>query len=216
MKFPYKHIFAKPKQRSDKAVILLPGISGKALSNRYKNLEVALRKSGFNFLRFDLWKSMKELETMTLKEIHQAIDTSIKFMHLNGCKRIGFIGKSFGGGVLLTHPHKDIKALVLLAPAIGFDKESNINKIKNQKFTKFKSIFDIAISKKELQKIEISTLIIQGTKDDVVPLKNSEKIVKNLPKGTLEKIEGAGHSFDKEGEMEIITSASIGFLRSFL
>ena len=132
MKFPYKHILSRPNKKTDKAVILLPGISGKALTDRYKDLEVALTKSDFYFLRFDLWKSVKELESMTLEEIHQAIDISIKFMQSIGCKRIGFIGKSFGGGILLTYPHKYIKALVLLAPAIGFDKESNINKIKNK------------------------------------------------------------------------------------
>tara|TARA_Y100000034_G_C6896283_1_gene413303 strand:- start:473 stop:1117 length:645 start_codon:yes stop_codon:yes gene_type:complete len=213
MTFPYKHILAKPEQESDKAVILLPGVSGKALSDRYKDLESALNSAGFSFLRFDIWESVEDLQTKTLQEVYQRIDQAVDYMHSKGYGEISFIGKSFGGGVLLTYPSDKISSTILLAPAIGFSEESNLTTSRTRKLGEFEQLDEIRIAKGDLEKITYPTLIFHGTKDNVIALENSQNLVKYLSKGKLEVVEGAGHSYDNEGEMEQVIEKIVGFLQ---
>jgi len=209
-----KHILHKPQNPSNKGAILLPGISGGAMSSRYDRLANALQEAGFYFLRLDLWKSEAELVKLSIKDIHSFLDKAFDFMKGEGCTEINFIGKSFGGGVLLTYKNKLTKKMVLWAPAISFGKESNFSGAKEKKLSEFKHFMDIKINKSDT--VDCPILVIHGTKDEIVPIKNSKEICKQLQNCNLERIEGAGHSYEKEGEMELVVEKAVGFLKDSL
>lgn len=193
-----KHILTKPKEGSNNGIILIPGVSRNSLSNKYNFLAKELQKNNFYFLRFDIWKSPKDLEAKTLKQIYKNINEAIKYMKKIRCKKIILIGKSFGGGILLTKKFRHVDSLILLAPAINFSSKSNIKEIKNKKLSEIKSILDIKIDKKDLEKVNIKVLVIHGDKDKVVPIINSRKIIKNLKKGEIKIIKDANHSYESK------------------
>ena len=198
-----KHILTKPRNKSNKGVILIPGISGKPLSNKYNFLAKELQKNNFYFLRFNIWESPSDLEKKTLNKIYRDIKKAIDYMKKIGCEEISLIGKSFGGGILLSKKFVGIKKLILLAPAINYASESNIEKIKNKELSKIKNIFDIKIDKNNLKKLDLEILIIHGDKDEIVPIENSRKIIKDIENGKLETIKNANHSYDKK-EKELV------------
>ncbi len=202
----------KPEGKSDKGIILLPGIKGHALEDkRYRLLANELKKRGFYFLRVNIWKDEKDIGDKTLNEVCLKIDESINYIKSIGCKKIGFVGKSFGGGILLSYNSKDIKAIVLWAPAIGLNTKSNINNLKRIKFSRINNFTDIKISKDILKKINYPILVIQGTEDKIVPKENSEEIVKHLSKGFIKYVYGAGHSYENESEILQVIKTTVDF-----
>ena len=209
----YKHIFSEPKEKSDKVVILLPGISGKALSDRYKGMEKELNKNNIAFFRFDLWKNVEDIQNKSLRDIYVGIDIAIEFVNSKGYSKVSFVGKSIGGGFLLTYPNSKISSLILLSPAITFGEESNLKKVVSLRFSNFKrAVEEIKINKKDLKKIKSKVLIIHGTEDEVISLENSQAMIKFLD-AKLEIIKGAGHSYEKEGEMELVDKLTAEFLK---
>jgi pimeloyl-ACP methyl ester carboxylesterase len=57
-------------------------------------------------------------------------------------------------------------------------------------------VADISIGEESVSSIKEDTLIIHGTEDKVVNVENSKEIRDILPCCELEKIDGAGHSFE--------------------
>lgn len=55
---------------------------------------------------------------------------------------------------------------------------------------------DISIGEESVSSINEDTLILHGTEDEVINAENSKEIRDMLPCCELEKIDGAGHSFD--------------------
>lgn len=204
----------RPASISQKAIILLPGVSGNATSDyRFDSLSQALTNQGFYVLRFNIWNSAQELEELTFSDVHYVLDQAIGFLKSFGCTKIGAVGKSFGGGVLLTYSNPDLKAEVLWAPAIGFGNLPTFDKDKGRKLTNFRSLFDIKISASELMRIKIPVLFVQGTADKNVPLAHVEKIKAAVPNSTLEKIEGADHSYEKAPMLREAITKTVEFLR---
>tara|TARA_Y100000034_G_C6883627_1_gene405366 strand:+ start:267 stop:911 length:645 start_codon:yes stop_codon:yes gene_type:complete len=212
MNFPYKYKLAEPEQESDRVAILLPGISGKALSDRYSELEQKLNQAGFSFFRYDSWKSIPDALGKSFQEIHNGIDQAIDFVKSQGYRYISFIGKSIGGGTLLTYPSSEIESMVLWAPYIKFADRSTLDRFRNTRFSDIDYLKDMLVSKEDLEKIKTPTLIVHGTEDEEISLENSQAIVGSLPNGTLETVEGAGHSYEKPGEMEKVVKYTIDFL----
>ncbi|MBS3149081.1 hypothetical protein J4455_00095 [Candidatus Woesearchaeota archaeon] len=199
---------------SNKGIILLPGVSGKALADpRYNLLSSALINANFGFLRFDLWKSVSELDKMTISEIQDFLDKAFDFMQNKGFTEISLIGKSFGGGILLTYINPKIKKLVLWSPAINYSRESNFIFTKETKLYTFKSFMDIKINKRDLYHINYPVLILHGTKDEVMLFENSEKIVQELPKIVLKPIHDSDNSYSNETWLNEIIEETIEFLK---
>jgi len=94
------------------------------------------------------------------------------------------IGKSAGGRLALENQikHKDASALVLLAPAVEAD----------QKF----------------REVKVPTLIVHGTRDDVIKLDNSKSLNKIIKNSKLEIIEDADHSY-KGKEIETAKKVAV-------
>tara|TARA_Y100000310_G_scaffold345697_1_gene468457 strand:- start:5651 stop:6289 length:639 start_codon:yes stop_codon:yes gene_type:complete len=210
----YEHILAEPENPTEKAAILLPGISGKALTDRYSSLESSLISNGISFLRYEAWNSIPDVLEKSLQDVYGSIDEAIDFLESREYKEISFVGKSFGGGTLLSYPSQKIRSLVLWAPFLRFSETSNLKEIRNTKLREIGRLEDIFANKNDIQKIKVPTLIIHGDQDESIPLENSQKILPYLEQGKLEVIEGAGHSYEKPGELDLCDKLTTEFLKN--
>ena len=107
-------------------------------------------------------------------------------------RKIAPYGSSFGGYVALLYvSNHPVLALVLKAPVSNWSKVQ----ISSDRGSKFREeVKDINIYQ-QAKNIEAPTLIIHGDKDDVVPIEQSQKLIKALGSKikTLEIIRGANH-----------------------
>lgn len=201
-----------PEKDTNKGIIFVPGISSGPWGEKYDKLSRKAVGNGFVFLRFEGWESSEDLQTKTLSEIHRQIDSAIEVLRDKGCEEISVIGKSFGGGVILTYGLDRFKKSVLWAPAIGVDRNSNIDYWKDKKLVKVEGLKEIKKSFEQLKDIDTPVKIVHGTSDPVIEYGNSEKIKENLKEGYLEKIKGAGHSYDKKENFAKVLTETITFL----
>lgn len=128
-------------------------------------------------------------------------------------ERIFLFGGSMGGLVscMAAEEMQDsLRALALLFPALcivddwneRFKNESDIpeemmfwNLLLGKNFFLSMRNMDVFES---LSKIALNTLIFHGDKDNIVPLKYSQKAVKTLPNAKLTVFENEGHGFSEE------------------
>ena len=202
------------KANSDRGVILLPGISGGVFTSYYNEIEQALNKKGFNFLRFEIWNDSKEIQGLTLNKIYKRLDEAINFMESSGCKKISLLGKSFGGAIALTCKNKEIKSVVAWAPAFSFEENSNLEDIKNKKIKGFKSPSQFKINKQDIKE-DIPLLIIHGDKDSIIPLNNSKKIKEKLERLHLKVVKNADHNYSNPEEMKVVAYHTAEFFNKF-
>jgi len=208
-----EHKLDKPLN-TDKAVILLPGISGNVLSDeRFNKFSQALLNTNIAFFRFELWRSEAELEKMTISEIHEFLNDAYSYLKSKGYSKISFVGKSFGGGIILTYNNPNINKLVLWSPAMNFGPDSNFIYSKEAKLYNFKKLSDIKINKRDLYHINYPVLIIHGTNDEVVSVENSKRIITEFPKIQLKVIEGADHSYSSDSVLNQILNDTVNFIK---
>lgn len=207
-----KFILDKSSKDNKKCVIFLPGVSGKVFEDDlYSKTVNELLNKGFSTVRFQVWKSSEELQKLNIEKISKVVRNSIKFAKSKGYKDIGGIGKSFGGGILLEKPIKEIKCLVLWAPAVNFGEKSNITKINKTELSKISGYMGIKLNKNNISKIKSKTLLIHGTNDERISFKNSENIAKNLPNGHIMIIKDADHSFKSTEARKKLINGTISF-----
>lgn len=60
----------------------------------------------FTSVRVEAWDSTKDLEEMTLSELHELIDERIRLLGKYRYDSIGVVGKSFGSQLALTSKHE--------------------------------------------------------------------------------------------------------------
>jgi len=199
-------------EKTSIAILLLPGASGGAFSDKYKALVDQCLARGFDFLRVQSWNDIEELEQKNIREIQEDIDQAIEFLKASGYTKLFAIGKSFGGGVLLTHVRSEINKMVLWAPAIGAtDNSGNLDIKKDIALSKINSLLEITIDKDLLSSIKIPVKIIQGTDDDIVPMENSLKLASFLPFSEVVKIDNMGHTAKTQEEERELINNTINF-----
>lgn len=224
-----------------KAILIIHGFGGGTYDEEYlaNNLEL---KRNFDVFTFTLpghdgiFKSNMKEEDWINKT-----DEMINFLINNNYKTIYVIGHSMGGVLAsrLASKYKEVKKLVLLAAAFRYleFKEDNIDIIKSIKKTPdlikdYKEEFISRIIKmppnaiKEFMKtikdneltlknINIPTLIIQGTEDNLVPPETIEYIYNEIPTIKKQKllIENVNHDIFRSEKKKLITEEIIKFLK---
>lgn len=208
-----KVVLDKSAEKSSTAVIFIPGVSGKAFSDKYKLLSDECLAKGLDLLRVQSWDSVDELEQKNIRQIQEDIDEAIKFLKSKGYTKIFAIGKSLGGGILLTCNYPEITKMVLWAPAISVaDGKDNLDEKIDTSFSKISSLLEVTVSKDLLFSIKVPIKIIHGTEDKNVPLENSLKIAGLLFYSNVTKIKDMGHSAETpEQEKELIDN-TVDFL----
>jgi len=181
------------ENRSAPAIIMCHGFhSSKDNPITSRALAQKLVESGLSVLRFDFTghgESQGNIDEITplygLDDLKSAIKTL-------GKKKIAIYGSSFGGYIALLyatdHP---IQALALKAPVSDWSKVQ----ISNDRGKRFRHETKNINIYQKAKNIKAPTLIIHGDQDDVVPLAQSQRLLKSLDSKVkkLEIIKGANH-----------------------
>jgi hypothetical protein len=200
--------------KSEKAAILLPGVSGKSLTDKkYDLLEERLKQNNIALIRFDLWNNRDELSLLSVEEIQKEVMNIIKKLKSQNFKNISIIGKSLGGATALTMPYNFDK-IIAWAPAFSYQKQSNFLKTKSSKLSNFKSTGEITINRSDLAHLKCPILIIHGENDEKVSLENSENYLINLKNAKLEIINGADHSYTQDIWLDEVINKTVEFLKN--
>lgn len=159
------------------------------------------------------------------------VDNKIEYLKQKGYKQIYLLGHSMGGllATIAAVKHPEVKKLVLVAPAFKFlsltGENTFIKAIKNGpsiiKTYKGKEVFSrflkvsfsqlkefeklVELTESEPEKLNIPTLIIQGTSDNLVPYQSSENVYEKIKsKKWLLEVSNVTHDvFDGEKVNEI-------------
>ena len=198
-------------------VLFLPGISGKALSDRFLPLVTMVNEMGYSIARMEAWKDAGDVNTMTLRFLQNEILAVIEYLKGEGYTCIYAIGKSFGGGLLLSLHHEVLVKKILWAPAYMVDKEprekGNMVEMGDEVFGNLQGDAGIVLSQDFVHEDSADLYIVHGTADTVMSLDNSQTIIALAHTGSLRILEGATHSFKTPEEERALMSATGEFLR---
>ncbi|MFQ5620510.1 MAG: alpha/beta hydrolase family protein [Candidatus Nanoarchaeia archaeon] len=213
-----------PKEPTTKAAIVCHGFSGsKDLIWLHKICDT-LEEKGIAALRFDFsghGESGGKFPDWTIGKGKEDVQVALELMKERGYKDFALVGHSAGGAVCLlsTPNHLEIKCLVSIASPAKADREEN-EEFLRQTYKRLGTpegkligelptleILEIA------EKIDIPTLIIHGTEDEVIPIGDAELIMDILHgEKHQEIIEGGDHVLLAETE-KVVSLASNWILK---
>jgi pimeloyl-ACP methyl ester carboxylesterase len=202
-----------PESNTSRFVLFLPGISGKAFSSRFDPLAHVVVEQGFKIARLSAWEDESEVHTMSLADLHVILTEALAVLTERGATEVIGIGKSFGGGVLLSFEDSLLARKILWAPAIGISESGNLEQVLSQELGSISQLLDIKLSAERLAHTDTHIAIIHGDADTVMPLLNSEEIVA-AAHGRLTIIPGADHSFKSPEAEAGLLQATKYFLAS--
>lgn len=231
-----------PSKRTDKAIIICHGFTGYKREPQIVNCCRALANRGYAALRFDFRGSGNSdnlFRNMSLSGEASDLEKAIAFMKSKGYRRIGLVGHSVGGSVVILADKKDVQAVVLWAPTISLKEiftrlygKDRIHEIEtkgwspmswdgkaiefvvgkhfwNEVKTKYVNLVDNLVA------INLPKTIIAGTKDFDWKEESGEIIGKiNKTKINMQWIKNSDHTFSKgEYEKQVIDLTSKFFKR---
>lgn len=225
-----------------KAILLVHGFAGGNYDYGELTTDLELYRD-FDVYTFTLPGHNKSIiKDVTRKDWLKAADNHIQKLINNGYKKIYLIGHSMGGVIAayLASKYPEIKKLVLASPAFKYlsFKEDKLDVIESLKIIPklFKEynpeeilsrFFKVPIptikefmklveeQSDNVKKIKVPTLIIHGSKDEVVPLESAEYVYDNIASSsvTLVEIKSLTHDLFVNGRYEEVKKLIIDFLR---
>lgn len=232
-----------PQESPKEIIIAVHGFAGDKESSAISLLAKEMTKEGFGVVCFDFpghGESEVEADKLTIDNCINDIETVEEYIKEKYGKqmKIDLFATSFGAYITLLKIFKyntKYNKIVLRAPAIKMDKifketllRETFEEFQKRGITKlgFDRIMNIPFSfYEELKQNQIlkiyknsqKILIIQGTEDDVAPIKDTKELI-DLDKTNFElfEIQGADHRMKKDGELEkAINKAKKYFLIKF-
>jgi len=214
-------------------VVMSHGFESSKDGNKWPVLSAQLYDAGFASLRFSYSgcgegaeKSEGEFEDTTLTGRISDCRAVIDFLHQT---RLGMIGSSFGGMVVLAARDDRIKAMVTLATPSSFPSPSQeeLRQIRDKGYFELESGRRLRIGFyddlcqynicEEVEKIHCPLFIIHGNLDEVVPVEHACKLYSHANESKrIEVIEGANHALDNPGNLERVISLSIEWFKTYL
>jgi len=217
-------LLATPAEKTDRAVLLSHGFLTNKNSTTNKTLTRALTEQGLATLRYDFLghgESDGPFENITVDaSVAQAL-AALGWLAANGYTKVGMVGSSFGGlvSILAASQRPNIVCLGLKCPVVDFPEVLRLE-FGEAGMARWKShdeIPDVTGGTKPVSlryafyenaqrhdgyaaaaSITIPTLIVQGEKDELVPLHQSSRLMGALQgKRQLEILRGADHGFTK-------------------
>ena len=219
-------ILDEPNAKRDKIIIIIHGFSStKDTGAKYVAEELSKRK--INSIRIDLdnrGESEPKFGKTTISNYVKTVNSTIGYVKKLGYKNISLLGTSLGGLIAAATAlrYRNIKKLALRAPVADYYElllkrfnKDEVTKFKKQGFyyyirpdeEKLKIVYDfIEDSKKysmykKVKDIKCPVLIIHGTKDEIVPYKTSQKLVKKFTNARLVLIKNASHKLSIHGDL---------------
>ena len=217
-------ILTAPKAKTDRVALLCHGFLSNKNSTTNKTLTRSLTEQGIATFRFDFFgqgESDGPFENITVTiALGQAL-AALDWLAARDYKRIGLVGSSFGGLVaILTAAKKPgLACLALKCPVADFAEVLRLEfgEAGMERWKTHHEIPDVTGGPKPVRlhyalyencleydgyeaaaMIKIPTLIVQGEKDELVPLHQSSRLMGALKgKRQLEILPGADHTFTK-------------------
>ncbi len=207
VELPGAHMRVESGPEFSRVALFLPGISGGVMTDRFLPLAEMLKQEEWALARPEIWKDAEDANQKTLAGIHEAVRAALDELEEEGYLEIVAIGKSFGGGVLLSLVDVRLSKKILWAPAIGCGEEGNLTVMGDVKLGSVQSPLDIKIPHTQIALDPSEIVIIHGTEDSIIPIENSESILKQCGK-KVTAIEGADHSFKVKAHEEALLAAT--------
>ena len=224
------------------AVLCHGFLSGKNSSTN-KALTRTLTERGIATLRFDFFgqgESQGPFKNITTTlAVGQAL-AALDLVRQKGYQRIGLMGSSFGGlvSILTAAQRADLTCLALKCPVVDFAEELRLG-FGDEELARWKTTDTIPnimggterialhyafyedslrqIAYEPARSIAIPTVIVQGDKDEQVPLHQSQRLYEILPgKKHLEMLPGADHQFTKGADFTRMTNVIADWLTDHL
>jgi pimeloyl-ACP methyl ester carboxylesterase len=236
-------VLATPEAPTDRLVVLCHGFLSNKNSTTNKVLTAQLIERGIATLRVDFFgqgESEGPFERITVGiALGQAL-ASIDLAASKGYNRIGLIGSSFGGlvALLAAAKRKTLVCLGLKCPVPDFE-EMLLLEFGQEGMAEWKrngTIPDVTGGRDRVKlhfaffedcaghkgydaarSITIPTLIVQGDKDEYVPLHQGQRLLETLQGDKrLQVLPGADHSFTKGEDFRMMTTLLVDWATSHL
>jgi len=227
------------KSSSKRLVIVCHGHTGNKDRPVPKAICQVLQKAGWNAFRFDFsgnGKSQGGFEDSTFSKCVGDLRAVVDYFYRKGYSPIGIIGHSMGGAVCILEAARDrkVKFVVPISAPLHLV-ESFRDYISAMKTRKMKGEIQfykeptkewLTISRKflrdlkglkplrDVKRIYAPILFIHGTKDESVPVKESEELFinANAPK-ELALVHEADHCFTGKGQLKALLNEITGWVK---
>jgi uncharacterized protein len=236
-------ILTIPDGGTDKISILCHGFLSSKTSSTNKALTRMLVGQSIATFRFDFFgqgESEGPFEQITVSLAVEQTQRAVDLMRELGYRRIGLMGSSFGGlvSILTASQRTDLACLALKCPVVDFAEELRLefgddgmaewkatDKIPNimggpDRIALYYAFYEDAlrqIAYVPARSITAPTVIVQGDRDEHVPLHQSRQLYEALQiKKHLELLPGADHQFTKGEDFTRMTNVIADWLTSYL
>ena len=236
-------ILSRPSPNATGVVVLCHGFLSNKNSTTNKTLTRMLNEAGLATFRFDFFgqgESEGPFEDITVTRSVGQAHGSIDFVRSQGYENIGLVGSSFGGlvAILTTAQRQDIACLALKCPVVDFAEEFRLEfgpgELARWQSTdtipnlmggagrirlKYEMYEDCLrnIAYEPASKIVAPTLIVQGARDELVPLHQSQRLLEALGgQKRLDLLPEADHQFTRGEDFRAMTGAIHDWLTGHL
>ncbi|MEM2205039.1 MAG: alpha/beta fold hydrolase [Candidatus Hadarchaeales archaeon] len=201
-------IFCPAKSSRKGCVIMCHGLFGSMHSPKYVELAEELQRRGLSSLRFNQ-RSGERGKEATLTQRMEDLGRVVDFAHSLGYKRIGLMGSSLGGYMvlLLSSLYRDFQALAAWATPY------NLGGLQGEELKEL-----IEDSKKYplieyIRGVKAPLLLLHGTEDELVPPYHSLVLFERAPPPkVLVWVEGADHRFTQPEKRRIAVEVTAEWL----
>lgn len=236
-------IVTLPPGGTDKIAVLCHGFLSSKTSSTNKTLTRLLIDHGIGTCCFDFFgqgESDGPFEQITTTLGVQQAQAAIDLLKHQGYRRIGLMGSSFGGlvAILTASQRTDLACLALKCPVVDFAEELRLG-FGDDEMARWKAtdtipnimggpdrirlryaFYDDALRRiayDPARSINAPTIIVQGDKDEHVPLHQSRQLYDRLQmKKHLEMLPGADHQFTKGEDFKRMTTVITDWLIQYL
>ena len=236
-------ILSQPERSTPSVVLLCHGFLSNKNSTTNSTLARMLKAEGLATCRFDFYghgESEGLFEDITTSLAVGQARAAVALLAARGYKKIGLVGSSFGGlvAILTTAQQGDIDCLALKCPVVDFAEEFRLefgpaemaqwqatDTVPNLrggpdrvrlKYRMYEDCLD-QIAYDPAARIVTPTLIVQGGRDVLVPLHQSERLLEALrgPK-RLDLLPEADHQFSRGEDFTMMATAITQWLVAYL
>ena len=236
-------ILTAPDNGTDRVAILCHGfLSSKTSSTNNALTRILLDRqiATFCFDFFGQGESQGPFEQITTTLAVAQANTAIDLMKDKGYRHLGLMGSSFGGlvSILTASQRTDLACLALKCPVVDFAEELRLEfgEAELARWRETDTIPNIMggpdrirlryafyedclhqIAYDPARSIMAPTIIVQGDKDEHVPLHQSQRLYDALQiKKHLELLQGADHQFTKREDFTRMTKMIAAWLMTHL
>ncbi|HEU4683025.1 MAG TPA: alpha/beta fold hydrolase [Nitrospira sp.] len=224
-------------------VVLCHGFLSSKNSTTNKTLTRLLNERGIATFRFDFFgqgESAGSFEDITVSLALEQAEAALDLLTTQGYRRIGLVGSSFGGlvAILCAARRPDVAALGLKCPVVDFGEELRLE-FGTEELLRWKetdtipnitggtarvrmkfALYEDAlrhVAYEPASRITAPTLIVQGDRDELIPLHQSRRLLDALA-GTkqLDIVPGADHQFTKAEDFRMMTAAISAWMAQHL